>query len=516
MAIASQIAGQLHGRTTYIVDEKLFDICGVAKKAAPGGTAESGELPFRFTRLLDAQEDQPTEDALRALGGAMAADDTNMVPDSEIPAGYTYIGQFIAHEMTHNATRYGNYGSLPQRLRLAVSPRIDLGSLYGDIASKQDEDEEKGAATLLPLGCTRATGSAPERFLMDLPRDGAGKAEIREPRNDANLGVAQVHVAVVRFHNAVVRWCRRNRPAPINMGEVKKIVIQHFQSLVLHDYLKRIVDVDIYKQVLDNGSVLFSRTAKDQSEPPAMPVEFALAAFRFGHSMVRPYYFEWNRHLHSPHLGQLLAYTHHAGGMSRNLDGDWIADWGRLLLLAGTARPPLLARRIDTRLNMAMKDLPDRLFDDPMPSNNLATRTLLWGRKVQLPSGQEAARQINARRASSAGPIAVLDPKQVMQGEDDAVRDILKDGAMLEATPLWFYILKEAEVQNGGNRLGQLGSVIVMETMHELLRRSRFSIIMEKGWRPQLPCLEPSCFSAGDLIAFAGEMEKCEGADTIS
>jgi hypothetical protein len=510
MVLQTEYAAPRHGRAVYVIDEKdVYDVSGARVDVDPQSAVATSETSFRFTRMLAKQDVQPSEEILRSLGDAMQGDQPGSIADSSVPAGYTYLGQFIAHEVTQNKTAFTDVRNIKHLIE-GVSPRVDLGSVYG---TESIDDHNIGPPFLLPVGDTLPDANG-VRYARDLPRANDGKALIPELRNDDNVTLAQFHVALLRFHNAVAQLFYR-RGLAHGFKDVANTVIEHFQSVVLHDYLSRLVDPEIYSDVCDHGAACFGPNEDDPRSPPAMPVEFALAAFRFGHSMVRAVYGTWNRY-NAPDVAQLFQKTHNNGTITTHLDATWILDWRNFFEVPAPADPALseviYARPIDTRIAIPLKQLPPRILMSPEPSNNLPIRTLLFGRALALPSGQNAADQINrcllnANRACP--PIRVLTADKIVADEDDRVKQILSTEDLLNNTPLWFYILKEAQVQGNGNRLGQLGSRIVMEVLSTLIRCSNPSIL-RPGWKPSLPRHQSDRFSMVDLLAFAGGLDPYE------
>ena len=125
---------------------------------------------------------------------------------------------------------------------------------------------------------------------------------------------------------------------------------------------------------------------------------------------------------------------------------------------------------------------------------SLAVRNLLRGRLVELPTGQEVATRLG---------VPVLTPTEVASGPHAAI--ILAQGFDTKS-PLWFYILKEAEVKQGGLRLGDVGSRLVVETSHGLVEGSDYSILKSKNWKPALPAQHADHFTMNDLLIFVNDL----------
>jgi hypothetical protein len=229
-------------------------------------------------------------------------------------------------------------------------------------------------------------------------------------------------------------------------------------------------------------------------EEPAMPVEFSVAAYRFGHSMIRDSY-SWNRNFPDAGLDFLFEFSGGSGGMAGllTLPSNWPVDWRRLFDFRdapGVPPPPALnrTRRIDTALALGLEILPRIGVEGDLAS--LAVRNLLRGRLIGLPSGQALAEALD---------VAALTPEQVRNGPHAA---ILQRHGLDAQTPLWYYVLKEAEVFHGGARLGPVGSTLLAETFAGLIAGSRHSLLAEgnRYWRPTMPALRPGHFTMADLL----------------
>ncbi len=440
----------------------------------------------------------------------------------KVPAGYTYFGQFVDHDLTMDVTDVSLGTDItPADMLQARSPSLDLDSLYG--AGPADSESAKfydDDGLHLKTGTSIRIGPDRAKVAHDLPRAGTGsrkarrKALIPDPRNDENLIVAQTHLAMIRFHNRVVDRLPASVPEAQKFRRARKSVTLHYQWLIRHDYLPRIVQKNTLDEVFTNGRKLVEPTALP-SDVPRMPVEFSVAAFRLGHPMVRPAY-DWNRRFAGDsgfldYMFQFSAVGGDLGGEDRLLS-NWLADWRRMYDFPAGGRPALaspngvnLALRIDSTLTDPLKNLPPGTFgggpripfDDPRRS--LAFRNLTRGGMLKLASGQQMVARLNALGVQ----VEPLTRSEILDGRGGARLDSLTSAekdTIAARTPLWFYILREAETGDG--RLRRVGARIVAETIHRAMQGSRFSIVRDPDFRPRHG-RDDTTFEMTDLLFFA-------------
>jgi hypothetical protein len=227
-----------------------------------------------------------------------------------------------------------------------------------------------------------------------------------------------------------------------------------------------------------------------------IPIEFSVAAYRFGHSQVRPSY----RLNFGPDGGSPFFAFVFDDSVDPN-DPDPIdlrggkraprrfVDWQTFFNFGdGNSRPN---KQIDAKLSTILMHLPGSRGPAPgLPSDgvqSLASRNLMRHVNFGLPSGQAIARTLG---------VPVLTPAQLAE---------LRPYGMERSTPLWYYILKEAEVMENGLRLGPVGGQIVGEVFVGLLKADRTSYLsMERNWKPDLPSATPGEFHITDLLTLAG------------
>jgi hypothetical protein len=459
---------------------------------------------------------QLPDGARKKLANAMTAGGGGA---SQIPAGFTYLGQFVDHDLTFDKTNVmlGQHVS-PAQLLQARSPSLDLDSLYG--AGPTDPGSAKfyePDGIHLKMGKTAAFEGLPAKDGFDLPR-GAGntnarkrRAIIPDPRNDENLAVAQTHLAFIRFHNRVVDTLPSSVPPSQQFAVARELVVKHYQWMLRTDYLPRICAPGIVSNVFTNGRKAFE-VGVPPTDVPTMPIEFSVAAFRLGHSMIRRAY-NWNRIFDDGFGTLFLLFVF--SGLSGDLGGElrlpstWIADFRRLYDFNEAGKPDLTvpagkfnrAMRIDTSLATPLESLPDLPAGDEA---NLAFRNLTRARMVRLATGQQMVTFLKSKGVT----LTKLTNAQVRDGNNGADLGAFTQAqraAVLKDTPLWFYILREAELNNG--KLKGVGARIVAETFHRAMEGSQFSIVRDPTWQPTLGP-DSSTFRMVDLLLFAFEGKK--------
>jgi hypothetical protein len=445
----------------------------------------------------------PDEASLKALGEAMIDRRAEDGDNSRLPAGFTYLGQFIDHDLTFDTTALGEVLEDPLALHNFRTPKLDLDCLYGagPVAQpylyERSEEPEKLLVGRTSSRPGEGDNTVPTNLPFDLPRSPHGFALIGDPRNDENLIVAQTHLAFIRFHNKVVDWLKEDptrREAPLRKSifeEARDNVIWHYQWIIVNDFLPRILDQEQLTIVRENQDQRYYHIGEDQDA--YIPLEFSGAAYRFGHTMVREVY-DYNRVFNRDRipaeLELLFRFSGLSGGASEDvpIPSDWIIDWRSFFELDSGTKPGV-TRRLDPLLAPKLQDL-------PVPdTKSLAVRNLLRGRKLKLPPGQSVARFMR---------FEPLKPEQIAQGPDG---EVARAQNLHIETPLWYYILKEAEIQGDGVRLGQVGSRVVAEVFFGLLRADSGSYLCRKpNWTPRLPTNDRGEFGMAELLKFAGDI----------
>jgi hypothetical protein len=384
-----------------------------------------------------------------------------------IPAAFAFFGQFIAHDITADRSLLHHHARLNE-LRNFRTPRLDLECLYGagptgDPHLYDLDDMDKFLPGMNDRG-------KPD----DLPRNRQGRALVGDPRNDVHLFISQLHLAFLKFHNQVVDHLRHQGvPASEVFNEARRLVRWHYQWIVVREFLPLSAGNTLMVDLLANGPRFYA-----YDETPYIPVEFADAAYRFGHSQVRSIYTINS----SGAKGQVFPDC--AG--TRPVPHDRVVDWAYFFNV-DDRQAPQPSKRIDTLLAHALIDLPKSVVGETeIPEqHSLAYRDLERGEALELPSGEAVSRAMG------------IEP---LSRDELGLHTLGWHGE----TPLWFYILKEAEVRNKGEWLGDVGGRIVAEVLLGLIDGDSTSYrATEPGWRPTLPGSQEEHFTMADLLKFA-------------
>jgi hypothetical protein len=436
----------------------------------------------------------------------------------DIPAGFTYLGQFIAHDLTSDAVSNAEGKNAPENTRNFRTPAFDLDSVYGGGPGVSPFLYRVSDPTKFCLGCAHA----------DLPRTVEGTAIIGDARNDLNFFTSQLHVAFLNFHNYVASE-EVQKKAQGAFARAQQLVLWHYQWIAWNEYLPKIVDPEIISDVVSNGPRFF--------RGGCMPVDFSVAAFRFGHSQTRDQYDigpspDWS----SVHLEDLFGPNSFAnlrpidwtlffpiGGskcqFSRPIGPTLVEP---LMSLPDPARgiPPTSASVTHTQAAPVQRNLginPRWVFHarrgGPPPfsgnTTSLAYLDIRHGESFDLPSGDDVAKQMGLK-SGILDPRVIWDDINKTQGviqssspnKSAAARTIPPDTPV----PLWLYILMEARHLREGKRLGPVGGRIVAEVFYGLLKADPGSYFSTAGWKPTLR--NGGQFFMTDLLALANKGAK--------
>jgi hypothetical protein len=322
---------------------------------------------------------------------------------------------------------------------------------------------------------------------FDVPRTAALTAIIGDPRNNENLIVSQLHHAMLRFHNAIVDdLVASGFPGDVFV-EAKRQATLHYQWAVLHDFLPRICGQAAVDDALASVAVPVGSGFR-------MPVEFSVAAYRFGHSMIRDRYWLNFNFIDQP-MSDVFAFIHEPHLPVRS---NWVIDFNAFFDTGIAVPVDNKARKIDSVLASALEDL-DGNGSTTDVMGVLAVRNLLRGLVLGLPSGQATAAALGVPVLTAADLTAGLPADEVAVLQEQG-------GLLLEKTPLWYYVLREAMVATDGEHLGPLGARIVAETFVTMLRRDALSLL-NVAFAPTLPSAAAGDFTFADIVRVAKVLE---------
>ena len=468
----------------------------------------------RFGRMFPALEpfaaDTPTVRAslmkMGEIGGIIDAQDDPMATPKDLitdpalnvnnpnnltmTAGMTFLGQFIDHDITLDTTSSLEQQVDPEAIQNFRTPTLALDNIYGqgpanNLHLYDVNDPAKLLVEANPGSPAQSRGGA---LRFDLPRNGQGTALIGDVRSDENIVLSQLHLAFLMFHNKCVDHVRATTgitsPNAVFL-EAQRLVRWHYQWILIHEFLPKTCGQAVVDDVLKHGRKFY----KWRNEP-YIPVEFAVAAYRFGHSQVRPSY----RMNFGPAAGGdvFLRLFIDTPANSANPDPDDMRgglrqprrfiDWQTFFDFGdGNVRPN---KRIDTKLSTVLMDLIGFPAGEPQ---SLAQRNLLRHLTFKLPSGQAVAKVMRLP-VLPVGDFSDLAP----HGLDTR-------------TPLWFYVLREAEKTQNGERLGPVGARIITEVFIGLMEGDSTSYLKrDSSWKPTLPSAAAGKFFITDLLKFAG------------
>jgi hypothetical protein len=434
----------------------------------------------------------------------------------KMTAGVTFFGQFLDHDLTLALKAPLLEQTNPRRTTNFRTAEFDLDSVYGNGPDRSPELYDIGPRDIkfkvekIP-GSENASRDGKERY--DLPRDPSNyTAIIADSRNDENIIISQFHLAMLKFHNAVTDRLR-NDPAFANrsprevFNEAQRQVRWHYQWIIVNEFLPMTIGQGLVNDLLRNGPRFYDVNDRSQDglfrnviREPLIPVEFAVAAYRFGHSQVRPSY----RINFGPAGGDpvFMFIFDDMINPSPDLKDDpndmrggkraprRFVDWQTFFdFKDGNVRNN---KKIDSKLSTPLIHLLSKGSAPGMPNEtppvlSLASRNLMRHVNFGIPSGQAIARVMNVR---------VLTQAQLAE---------LAKYDMDKSTPLWYYILKEAEIFEKGERLGPVGGRIVGEVFIGLLQADKDSYLsVNRNWKPTLPSATRGDFEITDLLKFAG------------
>ncbi len=446
--------------------------------------SEGGRFGRMFPGLSPLYSDPSDLEALGRTNGPIDDGGADQ-PTVTLPLGYAFFGQFVDHDITLDTTSSFDAVADPDAISNFRTPALDLDCVYGRGPEASPFLYDDGVK--LTLGNPNDHGETGFNLGDDLPRaPGNKRALIGDPRNDENRIVSQLQLAMLKFHNAVVDHEAAANPSLSGhhlFVRAQRTTRWHYQWAIVHDFLPRVA-----------GRLRTARILAGQRRTgfrPAslfMPVEFSVAAYHFGHSLI-PSQLSTN----DASVKYKLFEAQLGPGFAPVTSAANLVNWRLFFDFPGQPASQR-AMKLDGRLAHGLMALPVAVFGS---ENSLALRNLKRGLAFRLPSGEAVA------QALDIPPIA---PNQLFPSSVPSLGQLRQ--RFRHGTPLWFFILREAELVQFGEKLGPVGGRIVAETIIALLERDAESYLgSNPQWKPTLPRLpgKPAGnFDVADLLGIAG------------
>jgi Animal haem peroxidase len=411
----------------------------------------------RYGRMFDLPPLVADDELLHRIGAAGGfCDGGDCEEDARVEAGWPIFGQYVAHDLTADRSPLRTHADVDS-LRNMRSPRANLEALYGG---------GPGGSPYLyrrddPAKLLEADG--------DLPRNQEGIALIGDPRNDVHSFMNQMQVAFIRAHNRLVDRLREDGVAEDDLfDEARRALSWHYQWLIVNDFLPGLIGAQLVDELLGDGPRYYKADGV-----PFIPVEFADAAYRYGHSQIRQLYQLQPDGPQRPVFPDLVGF----GPI-----GDRLVDWSLLFDVPGQPSAQR-SKPIDGQLPRSLIELPQAVTGavEVEAYRSLAARDLERGQGTELPSGESVARFMGVEPLS----------------EDEV--GLSRSGWEGE-TPLWLYVLRESSVRRDGDALGEVGGRIVGEVLVGIIASDPESYLsVEPSWEPTLPRHEER-FRLRDLL----------------
>jgi hypothetical protein len=433
----------------------------------PGRVVDAPVNPLsrrRYARMFPGMPRFTAEEAFRyALGrqGGICdceGDVDEPASEAEGAAGWPIFGQFVAHDIRPRIDVH--------QLENARTPQLNLECLYGDGPVGHPFLFQRDDSALFLLGDDDD----------DVLRNREGIGIIGDPRNDSHMLISQLHLAMQRVHNAFVMKARRaGVPDGARFDYARRETRWHYQWIIVHEFLPAVIGDALTADLIAYGARYY-----EPGDAAFIPLEFADAAYRYGHCQIRHRYRANTSSEPAPLFPDYLGFR--PVPPSRRVDWRLFFDGfdgrgGAGASEGANGGPRAIraqrARRIDGKLVRSLIELPVAITgeNDVDEYQSLAVRDLERGEGVGLPSGEALARHLG---------------ETPLTREEIGVESTNWRGE----TPLWFYILREANARTGGHRLGPIGARIVGDVLIGLLDSDPLSYRSEDStWRPAYPTL---------------------------
>jgi hypothetical protein len=491
-----------------------FTAYGTDPLAAPTHLPKVRGLMNRLSRRMDAEIPWSVHD------------DASLErwENPRIPSGYTYLLQFVAHDLVHSAIPLSVAGILGADTANARRSALKLETLFGSgpvgspfvYAQDAPNDERRTKLRLgrmrwkdkgVEAGCPfRDIARAPAENVTGIDRSIAGhrvaltEALIADPRNDDHAIMSQLTALFALLNNSLVDVVRRGEPTigpNASLGAAYKrflcardALTAIYHNIIRKDLMRRVIHPAIYAAYSGPTPSFIDRPVEFKSDSAIrgmrerngwqVPLEFSHGAFRFGHAMVRPEYVINDLATHD--LNKTLEKTSANDPVNMPLDATWIVRWSRFFEIEGSR--PNFSRRIGPFLSDGLGN--DQIFPAVDQTNRvgLLYRDLLGAALAGLWSVDALIAEIALRRPHFISVSRLLADRRyrVSRLREWLASEPTYGGLTSEDIetlandpPLPFFILFEAMQQPRaeGLCLGPLGSIIVSEVIFGALANEK-------------------------------------------
>ena len=480
-----------------------FRAFGIDPLESPAHVANIRGLMHRLSRRMDAEIAWP------AHGDAPL----HRWENPNIPSGYTYLLQFVAHDLVHSAIPLSVAGRLGAGTSNARRTPLMLEGLYGSgpvgsphlYALDAPSDDRR---TKLRLGrmrwkeAPRAAGCpfrdiarAQAENVTGIDRGIAGQrpalteALVADPRNDDHAIISQLTAMFTLLHNGLVDLVRRGEPVSRTNARfgaayrrflcARDAMTSIYHTILRKDAMRRVLHPAIYAAYSGSNPRFMDRPAVAGGWQ--MPFEFSHGAFRFGHAMVRPEYRINDLSEHD--LNNTLEKNSINEPVNMPLDETWMVQWSRFFEINGSR--PNFSRRIGPYLSDALGS--DHIFPafDDTERVGLLYRDLLGATLAGMWSVDALIAEIGARRPDFIAGSRLLGDRawrveqlRIWLSSASAAYGGLTPAdieTLSNDPPLPFFVLFEAmqQPEAKGLHLGPFGSIIVAEVIFGALAMPR-------------------------------------------
>jgi hypothetical protein len=425
-----------------------------------------------------------------------------------IPSGYTYLLQFVAHDLVHSAIPLSVAGTLGAGTANARRTPLQLETLFGSgpvgspfvYALDAPNDDRRTKLRLgrmrwkdknVEAGCPfRDIARAPAENVTGIDRSIAGhrvaltEALVADPRNDDHAIMSQLTALFALLHNNLIDLVRRHEPTAgpnAHFGAAYKrflcargALTSIYHNILRKDLMRRVIHPEIYAAYCGPNPDFIDRPvdASRADDGWQIPIEFSHGAFRFGHAMVRPEYHINDFSTHD--LNNTLEKSSANDPVNMPLDSSWIVRWSRFFEMNGPR--PNFSRRIGPYLSDGLGN--DQIFPafDETDRVGLLYRDLFGAAIAGMWSVDALIAEIAVRRPHFINMSRLLSDRawRVSQIREWLASAPVYGGltaddieTLSNDPPLPFFILFEAmhQAEAKGLCLGPLGSIIVSEVI---------------------------------------------------